>query len=77
MIKDVLKSLKKNQFVVINSPLIDSKITGIVYAKVSKGGHVTVNYSDGLVINRKLPEKLLCLESLSYSQIHSFLNGEN
>lgn len=77
MIKDVLKSLKKNQFIFINSPSIDSKITGIIDAKVSKGGHITVKYSNGLVINRKLPEKLLCLDSLSYRQIHSFLNGEN
>lgn len=73
-IKTTLKAMKKDQKLVICAPKIETEITGISRAFISKGGHVTAIYSDGLAINRKLPNHLLEGETISFRQIHSFLN---
>lgn len=76
-IKTTLKAMKKDQKLVICAPMYEVEITGIVRASISKGGHVTAIYSDGLAIHRKLPNALLEADSLSFRQIHSFLNPPN
>ena len=76
-IKTTLKAMKKDQKLVICAPMYEVEITGIVRAFISKGGHITAIYSDGLAINRKLPNTLLEGETLSFRQIHSFLNGDD
>lgn len=76
-IKTTLKAMKKDQKIVICAPKVEATMTGIVRASIDKSGYISVNYSDGTCVLRKLQPSMLEADSLSFRQIHSFLNGDD
>lgn len=71
MIIDQMKSLKKNEKIVLNSTILEQRLTGILFASISKNGTITITYTNGQSLKKRPPLSFFEQESLSYFQINA------